>query len=134
MIIKNYLLTAPLTNDDLINLIVGFIWENLFILLAQFFGLGLILRIVKLFIDGGRMNGFNGSGSRCLASFSGSVCGDIWLWGDSIRFLVSAERITGEQAVARMRVILGSPQDFVSDHFGAMAIACAVGIAIRMRG
>jgi hypothetical protein len=46
-----YLLTAPLTNDDLINLIVGFIWENLFILLVQFFCVGLILRIVKLFID-----------------------------------------------------------------------------------
>lgn len=51
MIIKNYLLIALLTNDDLINLIVGFIWENLFILLAQFFCLGLALRIVKLFID-----------------------------------------------------------------------------------
>lgn len=51
MIIKNYLLTAPLTNNDLINLIVGFIWENLFILLAQFFCLALILRIVKLFVD-----------------------------------------------------------------------------------
>ncbi len=91
------------------------------------------------------MNG-SVSGSPCrLASFSGFVCGDAWLLGDSIRFLVSADRITGEQAVARMRVILGSPQafadnmkastqDFVADHFGAMAIACAFGIAIRMRG
>ena len=51
MITRIYLLTEPLTNDDLINLIVGFIWENLFILLAQFFCVGLILRIVKLFID-----------------------------------------------------------------------------------
>jgi hypothetical protein len=52
MITKNWLLlTEPLTNDDLINLIVGFIWENLFILLVQFFCVGLILRIVKLFID-----------------------------------------------------------------------------------
>lgn len=90
-------------------------------------------------------NGFNGSSSRCLASFSGSVSGNIWLLGDSVRFLASAERITGEQAVARMRVILGTPQafadnmrastqDFIADHFGAMAIACAFGIAIRMRG
>jgi hypothetical protein len=91
------------------------------------------------------MNGFNGSHSRCLASFSGSECGDIWLLGDSVRFLISVDRITGEQAVGRMKVILGTPQafadnmkastqDFIADHFGAMAIACAFGIAIRMRG
>ncbi len=93
------------------------------------------------------MNGSNGSGSRCLASFSGSECGDIWLLGDSVRFLssASANRITGEEAVSRMRTILGTPQafadnmrastqDFIADHFGAMAIACAFGIAIRMRG
>lgn len=91
------------------------------------------------------MNGFNGSRSRCLASFSGSECGHIWLLGDSVRFLISADRITGEQAVSRMRTILGTPQafadnmkasteDFIADHFGAMAIACAFGIAIRMRG
>lgn len=91
------------------------------------------------------MDGFNGSGSRCLASFSGSECGDIWLLGDSVRFLVSVDRITGEQAVARMKTILGTPQafadnmkastqDFIADHFGTMAIACAFGIAIRMRG
>ena len=91
------------------------------------------------------MNGFNGSRSRYLASFSGSECGHIWLLGDSVRFLISADRITGDQAVARMRVILGTPQafadnmkasteDFIADHFGAMAIACAFGIAIRMRG
>ena len=91
------------------------------------------------------MNGFNGSDSRRLASFSGSQCGDVWLLGDSVRFLASVDRITGDQAVARMRVILGTPQafadnmkastqDFIADHFGAMAIACAFGIAIRMRG
>jgi hypothetical protein len=90
-------------------------------------------------------NGFNGNSPRCLASFSGSIGGDIWVLGDSVRFLASsADRITGEQAVARMRVILGTPeafaanmkastQDFIADHFGAMAIACAFGIAIRMR-
>lgn len=90
-------------------------------------------------------NGLDGNSSRCLASFSGVICGDIWLLGDSVCFLASADRITGEQAVARMRVILGTPeafaanmkastQDFIADHFGAMAIACAFGIAIRMRG
>jgi hypothetical protein len=91
------------------------------------------------------MNGFNGSNSRRLASFSGSECGDVWLLGDSVRFLASVDRITGSQAVAKMRVILGTPQafadnmkastqDFIADHFGAMVIACAFGIAIRMRG
>jgi len=90
-------------------------------------------------------DGFDGNSSRRLASFSGFIGGDIWLLGDSVRFLASADRITGEQAVARMRVILGTPeafaanmkastQDFIQDHFGAMAIACAFGIAIRMRG
>lgn len=89
-------------------------------------------------------NGFDGNNSRYLASFSGVIGGDIWVLGDSVRFLASADRITGEQAVARMRVILGTPeafaanmkastQDFIADHFGAMAIACAFGIAIRMR-
>ena len=91
------------------------------------------------------MDGFNGSDSRYLASFSGFISGNIWLLGDSIRFLASADRITGDQAVARMKVILGTPeafadnmkastQDFIADHFGAMAIACAFVIAIRMRG
>jgi hypothetical protein len=93
------------------------------------------------------MNGFDGNNSCCLASFSGLINGDIWILGDSVSFLSSAgaNRITGEQAVARMRTILGSPQvfaenmrlstqDFIADHFGAMAIACAFGIAIRMRG
>jgi len=55
MITKNLLLflltVEPPTDEDLVNLIVGFIWENLFILLVQFFCLGLILRFVKLFVD-----------------------------------------------------------------------------------
>jgi hypothetical protein len=91
------------------------------------------------------MDGLDDSSARCLASFSGSECGDIWLLGDSVCFLISADRITGEQAVGRMKTILGTPQafadnmkastqDFIADHFGAMAIACAFGIAIRMRG
>jgi len=60
-------------------------------------------------------NGFDGNNSRCLASFSGVICGDIWLLGDSVRFLASADRITGEQAVARMRVILGTPEAFAAN-------------------
>jgi hypothetical protein len=90
-------------------------------------------------------DGFDGSNSRRLASFFGTECGDIWLLGDSVCFLISANRITGDEAVARMQTILGTPeafadnmkastQDFIADHFGAMAIACAFGIAIRMRG
>jgi len=90
-------------------------------------------------------DGFDGSNSCRLASFSGVVGGDIWVLGDSVRFLASVDRITGDQAVARMKVILGTPQafadnmrastqDFIADHFGSMAIACAFGIAIRMRG
>jgi hypothetical protein len=92
-------------------------------------------------------DGFDDSYSCFVASFSGVIGGDIWVLGDSVRFLSSAgaNRITGEQAVARMRTILGTPQafaenmrlstqDFIADHFGAMAIACAFGIAIRMRG
>jgi hypothetical protein len=92
-------------------------------------------------------HGFDGGYPCCVASFSGVICGDIWVLGDSVRFLTSGgvDRITGEEAVARMRTILGTPQafaenmrlstqDFIADHFGAMAIACAFGIAIRMRG
>lgn len=45
------LLITTYSNDDLISLIVEFIWANLFILLTQFFCLALILRIVRLFID-----------------------------------------------------------------------------------
>jgi len=45
------LLTAvELSNDDLILMIVEFIWAHLFILATQFFSLALILRIVRLFI------------------------------------------------------------------------------------
>jgi hypothetical protein len=42
---------TTLNNDSLIDLIVQFVWSNLFVLLTQFFCLALILRIVRLFID-----------------------------------------------------------------------------------
>jgi hypothetical protein len=91
------------------------------------------------------MNGFNGSRSRCLASFSGSECGDIWLLGDSVRFLAFCRSHYRRASSCKNESILGTPQafadnmkastqDFIADHFGAMAIACAFGIAIRMRG
>ncbi len=51
IMILRVILTTPPTNDDLILLIVSFLWEHLFILLTQFFCLALILRIVRLFID-----------------------------------------------------------------------------------
>ena len=41
---------ADPSNDDLILMIVEFIWAHLFILATQFFSLALILRIIRLFI------------------------------------------------------------------------------------
>jgi hypothetical protein len=57
--------------------------------------------------------------------------------------MVAVDRITGQQAVERMKQVLGDPQkfeddmknstqDFIEDHFGSMAIAAAFSIAIRM--
>lgn len=45
------LTTVILSNDNLISLIIEFIWAHLFTILTQFFSLALILRIVRLFID-----------------------------------------------------------------------------------
>jgi hypothetical protein len=58
--------------------------------------------------------------------------------------MAAVDRITGQQAVERMKQVLGDPQkfeddmknstqDFIEDHFGSMAIAAAFSIAIRMR-
>jgi hypothetical protein len=88
---------------------------------------------------------FNGGYSRGVASFSIVFCGAIWILGDFVSPAIANGRITGSEAVARMSAILGSPQqfsddmknstqDFIADHFGTMAIACAFGIALRMRG
>jgi len=88
---------------------------------------------------------FTGNYSRGVASFSVIFCGAIWILGNSVSPAIANGRITGPEAVARMSAILGSPQqfsdnmknstqDFIADHFGTMAIACAFGIALRMRG
>lgn len=54
------------------------------------------------------------------------------------------DRITGAQAVERLRQVLGDPQtfeddmknstdDFIKDHFASVAIGTAFAIAIRMK-
>jgi len=91
----------------------------------------------------GQFCGFNGCDSCSVASFFSFECGYVRILGNTVRFLAT-DRITGDQAVSKISTILGSPQqfadnmklstqDFIADHFGAMAIACAFGIAIRMR-
>jgi len=87
---------------------------------------------------------FNGCHfSRLAALFIVFGCG-FWVLGDTFSPAIAGDRITGPEAVAKMSVVLGSPeqfadnmkmstQDFIADHFGSMAIACAFGIAIRMR-
>ena len=88
-------------------------------------------------------NRFNGCHSCRLASFFIILGGSVWILGNSISPALG-QRITGADAVARISSVLGSPekfeadmknstQDFISDHFGSMAIAAAFGIAIRMR-
>ena len=95
------------------------------------------------------MNGrrFNGSRFSCFAALLIIQCCCFWILGNSfgsVAFAASADRITGPQAVERMRQVLGYPklfednmknstQDFIQDHFGSMAIATAFAIAIRMK-
>ncbi|MEG3859541.1 hypothetical protein [Microcoleus sp. herbarium12] len=87
---------------------------------------------------------FNGCYSCRLAAFFLIFSCGFWLLGNSFSPSLASDRITGAQAVSKMSVVLGSPeqfannmkistQDFIADHFGSMAIACAFGIAIRMR-
>jgi hypothetical protein len=87
---------------------------------------------------------FNGCHSCRLAALSIVLGCGFWVLGDTFSPAIAGDRITGAEAVARMSVVLGSPeqfadnmknstQDFIADHFGSMAIACAFGIAIRMR-
>ncbi|MEG5044614.1 hypothetical protein [Microcoleus sp. B4-C1] len=86
----------------------------------------------------------NGCHSCRLAALSIILGCGFWVLGDTFSFAVAGDRITGAQAVERISTVLGSPeqfaenmrlstQDFIADHFGSMAIACAFGIAIRMR-
>lgn len=94
----------------------------------------------------GRRNRFN-SGLVCnIASSCIIFCGSFWILGYFVSpAIATTDRITGAQAVANLRNLLGTPeqfqlnmknttQDFIKDHFGSMAIAAAFGIAIRMRG
>jgi hypothetical protein len=89
-------------------------------------------------------NRFNRCYSCRLASFSIIFGSSVWLLGNFISPALAVQRITGAEAVARISSVLGSPenfeadmknstQDFISDHFGSMAIAAAFSIAIRMR-
>ena len=87
---------------------------------------------------------FNGCHSRRLAAFFIVLGCSFWVLGNTYSSALAGDRITGAQAVERISTVLGSPeqfaenmkmstQDFIGDHFGSMAIACAFGIAIRMR-
>lgn len=81
-----------------------------------------------------------------VATLSCIFCCSFWFLGDSFCSVSAApvDRITGPQAVERLKSVLGDPQtfednmrnstqDFIADHFGSMAIAAAFGIALRMR-
>ena len=85
---------------------------------------------------------FNGCSSCRLAAFSIILCCPLWFLGNINSFSLASGRITGAEAVARMSAILGSPeafaenmklstQDFIKDHFGSMAVACAFGLAMK---
>ena len=83
---------------------------------------------------------------RLAALFIVQCCG-FWILGNSfgsVAVAANVDRITGSEAVERMRQVLGDPQlfednmknstqDFIEDHFGSMAIATAFAIAIRMK-
>lgn len=73
-------------------------------------------------------------------------CCLFWILGNSFSPVNAAnvDRITGAEAVDRMKQVLGDPavfesnmkestEDFIKDHFGSMAIATAFAIAIRMK-
>jgi hypothetical protein len=87
-------------------------------------------------------NGLNGCNSCGLATLFVIQCCCIWFLVDINSPVLAGDRITGEQAVARMDQVLGTPEafaadmkesteDFIKDHFGSLAIATAFGIAIR---
>lgn len=87
---------------------------------------------------------FDGCYSCRLAALSIVFGCGFWVLGNSFSPAIASGRITGAEAISKMSLILGTPeqfadnmknstQDFIADHFGSMAIACAFGIAIRMR-
>ena len=76
------------------------------------------------------------------AAVSSIWCCTFWLLGNSYSFALAGSPITGAQAVAQMREILGDPTTFVQilkedvevfikDHFGSLAIAAAFSLAMR---
>lgn len=91
--------------------------------------------------------GFNGRYDGRLAALFIVQCCCFWILGNSfgsVALAANIDRITGAEAVERMRQVLGEPQifednmknstqDFIEDHFGSMAIATAFAIAIRMK-
>jgi hypothetical protein len=89
----------------------------------------------------------NGRYDGSLAALFIVQCCGFWILGNSfgsVALAANIDRITGPEAVERMRQVLGDPQifednmknstqDFIEDHFGSMAIATAFAIAIRMK-
>ncbi len=89
----------------------------------------------------------NGCHDGRLAALFIVQCCSFWILGNSfgsVAIAANVDRITGAEAVERMRQVLGDPQvfednmknstqDFIEDHFGSMAIATAFAIAIRMK-
>jgi hypothetical protein len=87
-------------------------------------------------------NGLTGCNSCGLAALFIIQCCYIWLLVDINSPVLAGDRITGDQAVARMAQVLGTPEafaadmkesteDFIKDHFAGLAVATAFGIAIR---
>jgi len=87
-------------------------------------------------------NGLNGCNPCGLAALFIIFCGAFWFLGNFNSSVLAVDRITGDQAVASMSQVLGTPeafatdmkestQDFIKDHFGSLAVATAFGIAIR---
>ena len=96
---------------------------------------------------GTTLHRFNCCFSRHFTTHFIIQCCLFWLLGNSfssVAFAANIDRITGAEAVDRLRQVLGDPQtfednmknstqDFIEDHFGSMAIATAFAIAIRMK-
>lgn len=87
-------------------------------------------------------NGLNGCNFGSVAPLLIIFCGAFWFLGNFDSSALAVDRITGPQTVARMAQVLGTPeafaadmkdttQDFITAHFGSLAIATAFGIAIR---
>ena len=87
-------------------------------------------------------NGLNGCNSCGFAALLVIQCCCIWFLVDINSPVLAVDRITGEQAVARMAQVLGTPEafaadmkesteDFIKDHFGSLAIAAAFSLGVR---